>query len=220
MERIRVLLVDDHTLVRNGLKVLLEGQCPVEVVGEAAGSNEAVAVTERVPVDLAIVDLNLPEPDGFWCVSELHRRHPGLPILVLSMREDVGAVVRAMQAGACGYLVKSATSDEMRAAVEAVRDGGCYLHPRISGAVLGRLREGCHKLGGDTWSRLGERESALIGFVALGWSNQAIATRLHVSLGTVKNDLRNLFRRLGVPDRTRLAVEAIQRGWAPPEELE
>ncbi|MBN9417355.1 hypothetical protein ABS71_11740 [bacterium SCN 62-11] len=209
----RILMVDDHELVRQGLKLLLEGEPGWTVIGECSSAAECLPAVEQLQPDITLVDLSLPDQPGLELVAALKLEFPQLPVLVLSSSEDMASVSGALRAGAGGYLVKSARRDEMIAAVRTVAQGGAYLHPRIASGVLNQFKSS-NVL--ETPSlELSERERTIIHYVSQGLSNPEMAHKLHVSLGTIKNDLSQLFRKLDVQDRVQLIRESTRRGWLP-----
>lgn len=202
-----ILLVDDQEVIRVGLKLLLES-LGFRVTGECGLASECLKMVTEAEFELVIVELGLPDMDGLTLIRRLQRARAELPVLVLSGQQAVASVVAAIQAGASGYAVKAAAAEELRFAVQTVADGGCYLHPRVAAPALAELRNG-----GRGWYGLAAREAVVVGYVLEGLSNAEIAGRLHVSVGTVKRDLGELYRKLEVSDRGRLAAEASRRGW-------
>lgn len=208
-------MVDDHDLVRQGLRLLLEGEDGWSVVGECSRAGECLPALARLAPDLLLLDLNLPDGAGQQLARESRAQHPQIPVLVLTTFDDIPSVLGAMRAGANGYLVKSARRDELISAVRTVAEGGCYLHPRIAHAVLGELHHGAVATT-PVPLQLSPRESHLLRCLASGMVNPEIARELHVSVGTVKQVLSQLFQKLGVRDRTQLAAEAARRGLDEP----
>ncbi|MGE0487921.1 MAG: LuxR C-terminal-related transcriptional regulator [Vulcanimicrobiota bacterium] len=200
----RITLVDGLVLARQGLRLLLESEPGLEVVYECSPSE--VCSEEFARSGSALVLLDLLDGSELGCLDSFF----GVPLLAVASHNDVELAVRAFRAGASGFVVKSAQPDELLLAMQIVAQGGCYIHPRVAQAVLAQLRGGACRASG--WDGLGGREFALVSLVAEGLANIQIAQRLNVSLGTVKNDLRGLFVKLGVRDRTQLAIEATRRG--------
>lgn len=205
----RVLLVDDHPILREGLKRLLESQGTVQVVGSVETALAAVATASLTRPDVAIIDLSLPDHDGRWLLRQLKKEFPEMPVLVLTMHLDPDSVVSALTEGASGYLTKTASHHELLQAIETVHSGGSYLQPRIAPHVVGALR--CRPSPKNS-DNLTDRELDILELVADGLSNQAVAERLFVSVSTVKAHLRSCFRKLDVTTRTEVVVEAIRRG--------
>jgi DNA-binding NarL/FixJ family response regulator len=207
----RVVMVEDHEVVRSGLRLLLES-LGMSVEFECDGIEPCLRVLSQSTPDLVLVDLKLADGCGLELTRQLSALYPGLPVLILSTYDDIPTVVQAIQAGASGYLVKSATSSELHMALKTVSQGGCYIHPKVSAPVLARLRQGV-----DFASSLTPRQSALLACVTQGLTNPDIAARLHISLSTVKSELSSLYQQFGVSDRTQLAVAVTrQQGGSNP----
>lgn len=207
----RILLVEDHSLVRQGLRKLLESEPWVGGLAEAATAEEALERLRGARFDLVVLDLSLPDHDGLWLLDRIPEIHPNLPVLVLSMHVEDSAVLEAFRRGAHGYLVKSASADELLSAAQAVLRGGSYLHGPVAGPVLRQL-QGAPSAPPTGRPILSQREEAVLRCVADGLSNRQVAGALNVSVGTVKADLQALFVRFGVADRTRLVVRALESG--------
>lgn len=203
----RIILVDDHNLFRAGIKALLASQDDLSVVAEAATAREGLEAVQSHRCDLVVLDFNLPDQDGPWVVARIRQHAPRLPILLLSQYTDPDRVRQVMEAGCHGYVVKTAEEHELLSAIAVVAAGGIYVHPAVAPALLGP-RPSEHDFS--------PREVAIMRFLINGLSNQEIAERLHVSLGTVKRDLSALYARLSVGDRTQLLAEAIARGLVEP----
>ena len=200
-------MVEDHEVVRSGLRLLLES-LGMSVEVECDGSQQCLRALTKTTADLVLVDVKLADGCGLELTRQLNVLYPDLPVLVLSTYDDIPTVVQAMRAGASGYLVKSASASELHMALKTVSEGGCYLHPKVSAPVLARLRQAV-----DDPFGLTPRESALVDCVIEGLSNPDIASRLHVSMSTVKSELSSLYQKFGVSDRTQLAVAVTrQRG--------
>jgi DNA-binding NarL/FixJ family response regulator len=205
---LRVFLVDDQPLVREGLKLLLETSGRVRVAGEAGTAEEALQALRSCPCDLALLDLALPGVRGLECLQELSRRHPGLPVLTLSRHVDGPAVTRALELGASGYLPKSARPADLWRALEAVQAGEVYLHPSVAALILRPRPRAC----------LSEREGEVLRQAARGLTSAQIGRSLYLSESTVKTHLRRLYRKLQVANRSELIFRAVSEGLlaAPP----
>lgn len=209
---INVLLVDDHYILREGVKALIESESEIKVVACAATAQEGLAKALSFTIDVALIDYSLPDYDGVWLLQRLRTQKPDLPVLVLSMHTDRDIVVRALSEGAAGYLPKSVETSELLTAIRAVCQGGSYLHPTIAPHLLGALRKGTKDFPSV---ELSERELHILQRAAEGWSNQRIADELFLSISTIKSDLRDLFRKLNASTRTEVVAEAIRRGNIP-----
>lgn len=203
---IRIIIVDDHTLIREGLVSLLQKDERIKVVAEASTAEEAVRLVDTVDCDVAVVDLSLPGQDGVWCTRMLKKSRPGVGVLILSMHRDEARLRAALAAGASGYIIKTARREEIASAVHTVHQGSSYLHHSVAPMVLAAPVER------DAGESLTERETRVVGFVAAGLSNKEIGDRLCVSVAMVKKHLQALYRKFEVDDRTQLALAAVQRG--------
>jgi DNA-binding NarL/FixJ family response regulator len=201
---IRLLIADDHPVVRDGLRGMLTGQPDLEVVGEAATGAEALALVPRVRPDVALVDLRMPELDGVATIRALRERHPEVRVLVLTTFDTERDVVSAIEAGATGYLLKDAPRAELSRAVRAAARGETVLAPAVATRLVGQLRE-------PAAPALTARELQVLELVARGATNRAVAARLHVSEATVKTHLVHAFGKLGVSDRTAAVAVALER---------
>jgi DNA-binding NarL/FixJ family response regulator len=203
----RIVLIDDHTLFRAGIKALLTSQEDFEVVAEASTASEGYKAVVSHACDVAVIDYVLPDQDGPELVAQIKLHTPKLPILLLSAHTEVDKVRLVMDRGCHGYIVKSATENELLVALRIVAAGGIYVHPAVAPALLS---------GATEEKALTSRQIAIIRYLTAGKSNQEIADDLHLSLGTIKRNLSQLFEQLEVSDRTQLLSEAIARGLVKP----
>jgi DNA-binding NarL/FixJ family response regulator len=200
---IRVLIVDDHTMVRMGLEHLLESYDDIDVVGAARSGNEAIALTEAVSPQVVLMDMAMPEMDGIETTRRLVAAHPDVIVIALSTHNDPQQVVGALDAGAHGYLVKDVEPDVLVAGIRSVLDGGAPLSPSVAGHLL----RGGWQLDAPA-SQLTRRELEVLRLIVDGYHNKQIATALGISEKTVKTHCSRLFQRIGVSDRTQAAVWA------------
>jgi len=207
---IRLLIADDHPMVRDGLRALFDELPDIEVVGEAANGREAVegAVVHRP--DVLIMDLAMPDVDGFAATSEITRVAPEVAVLVLTMSEDDETVARAMRAGAQGYLLKGATKEEILRAVTSVAGGEAIFGSSVARRVLALLA--APQPEADAFPQLTPREHDVLDLLACGLSNPAIAARLELSLKTINNLTSSVFAKLHVVGRTEAALLARDHG--------
>ncbi len=215
----RVAIVDDHQLVREGLRDLLEDAPDIEVVGEAANGQEALLVRSRLSPDLVLMDVRMPEMDGLAATREIKQRHPEISVMMLTMHENPDYLLEALKAGASGYVLKDGLRQEVVSAVRRVREGESSLDPELAARLLRRLAT---EEGGRGEARLPEgglpadtltpRELEVLGLVQLGRSNREVAEELFISRGTVKRHIENIMAKLGVSDRTQAVVKALQLG--------
>ena len=207
---VRVLIADDHPVVRQGLRTFLGVQDDITVVGEAGDGTEVLKAVEELDPDVVLLDLNMPGMDGQTALAELHARGVRARVLVLTSMTERGHVLPAVRAGAAGYLYKDVDPKALVQAIRAVHDGHVLLHPEAAQAVLrSEQRDGVREL--DT---LTEREREVLIEIAHGRSNREIARALVVSEKTVKTHVSNLFTKLGVQDRTQAALYAVRHGLA------
>jgi NarL family two-component system response regulator LiaR len=205
-EKIRVLIADDHAVVRQGLRAFLQLQPDIEVVGEAGGGGEALTLAERLEPDVVLMDLVMPEGDGIAAIRALGTVPRPPRVLVLTSFTDDGQVFSAMQAGAAGYLLKDVEPDDLAAAIREVHRGRPALHPDIAARLMRRVSDPA----GDQLTQFTIREREVLGLIAEGFANKDIARRLFISEKTVKTHVSNILAKLGVADRTQAAVLAIR----------
>ncbi len=205
---VRVVLVDDHAIVRGGLVQLLDAAEGLEVVGEAADGAEAVDVVRATRPDVVLMDLQMPGVDGVTATRRILADHPDTQVLVLTSFSDAERIVAALDAGAVGYLLKDADPDDVIAGVRAVSRGESPLHPRAARSLLTSRRGAAP----TSSSELTPRETEVLGLVRAGLANKQIARRLDISERTVKAHLTSAFARIGVADRTQAALWAERNG--------
>jgi NarL family two-component system response regulator LiaR len=207
-DRIRVLLVDDHQVVRQGLRAFLQLQPDVEVVGEAAGGSAAVAAAAAGRPDVVLMDLVMPEGDGIAAIRALAEAAPGARVVVLSSFVDDERIFAAMQAGAAGYLLKDVDPDALAEAIREVHRGRPVLHPDVAARLMRRVADPAS----PATEPLTPREREVLRLVVEGFANKQIARRLVITEKTVKTHVSSILQKLGVADRTAAAVLAIRQG--------
>ncbi len=205
MNRIRLIIADDHPIVRAGLQGLLASQPDFEVIGEAANGREAVELVRTHRPDVALVDLRMPLLDGVGTTREIKAVSPATHVLVLSTFETDADVLRAIEAGAIGYLLKETPREELFRAVRATARGQSVLSPSVASRLVGRTR-------GPGERALSARELEVLLHVARGTGNKIIARELRISEATVKTHLLHIFAKLSVDDRTAAVTVALERG--------
>jgi DNA-binding NarL/FixJ family response regulator len=198
---IRVLIADDHPIVREGLRLVLERRGDLEIVGEAADGRGAIQLATRLRPDVAIVDLDMPQLDGVRVIAELARHVPSCRCLVLTLHEDDDHLSDALAAGAAGFLVKGAGSADIERAVRAAAAGQMVLAPEIGPRVARAMAVNRPARGGETFPHLTERELDLLELLAEGADNLTISRTLHLAPKTVRNQVSALLDRIGAPDR-------------------
>lgn len=213
---IRVVLADDHQLFRQGLRRLLEPEQDIEVVGEANDGLEAQRMVAQLKPDVVLMDLSMALVDGISATREITRQWPDTHVVVLSMHAEEGHLFQALQAGAVGYVLKSAAADQVLAAVRAAAQGGGVIAPGLTPKILTEFRRMASKLGVEEGiGQLSEVEMKLLQALAAGMSNKEIAAKMCIAESTVKNRLSVVFQKIQVADRTQAAVYAITHGLAP-----
>ncbi len=211
MERIRVLLVDDHEVVRNGMRAYLDSHPDFEVVGEAASGGEAVGLVKKLVPDVVLMDLVMPRMDGVEATRRVRDISPRTQVVVLTSYHDDEYVFPALQAGALSYVLKDSRMEEVAEALRLAARGEAHLHPRVASRVISELtgRRG-EEL--NPFVELTDREMEVLKLIAEGLSNSEIAARLVISENTVKGYVSNILSKLHLNDRTQAAVYAWQKG--------
>lgn len=204
---IRVLLVDDQSLIRQGLKALLELEADLQIVGEADNGQAAIALVESLQPDVVLMDIRMPLVDGVAATREIEKRFTNTKVLVLTTFDDDEYVAQAMQFGAKGYLLKDTPSEELAAAIRAVHKGYTHLGPGLFEKAIAKVTPPPPSPPAS-WDDLTPREQEVLRLIAAGASNREIATRLYISEGTVKNHVTRILNQLGLRDRTQAAIFA------------
>jgi DNA-binding NarL/FixJ family response regulator len=216
---IRVVLAEDHTLVRQGTRRLLEDSGRVVVVAEAADGEQAVAAVDQHDPDMVIVDIGLPGLNGIEATRRIKAAHPQVGVIGLTVHDEDQYVFALLEAGAAGYLLKDVEGHELLRAVESVHVGESVLHPSITHKVLSRLSRGGFEPAAPT-DPLSDREHEVLELAARGLPNKEIAARLEVSIRTVETHLSRVFAKLKVGSRTEAVLHGLRRGWFGLETLE
>jgi NarL family two-component system response regulator LiaR len=214
-ETIRILIADDHAIVREGLRWLIDTEPGIELVGEAADGVEAVLKARSLQPDVILLDLVMPRKDGIEAIAEIKRENPEARILVLTSFAEDDKVFPAIQAGALGYLLKDSSPQELLKAIREVYQGESSLHPTIARKLIGELNRPSDLPA--TEEPLTEREVEVLSLVARGLSNQEIAERLVVSERTVRSHVSNILGKLHLANRTQAALYAVREGLASPD---
>jgi DNA-binding NarL/FixJ family response regulator len=213
---IRIVLVDDHALVRQGFRRILEDDPDITVVGEAGNGLEGIAVVRRVDPDVVVMDMAMPEMNGLHASIELLKQRPTSKILILSMYSDEQYVRNALDAGVKGYILKNAIETDLTRAVRAVAAGEQYLSPELSSVLIRAIQVGSFE-GNDPYDRLTQREKQILQLIAHGKSNKEIAVMLDLSVNTVAVHRANLMSTLGVHKTAELVLFAVKKGLVLPE---
>ena len=224
MDKIKILIADDHAVVRQGTRSLLEQEPDLEVVAEAGDGEEAVRLAKELKPDVAIIDIAMPKLDGIGATKQITACCPETNVLILSAYDDDQFIFRLLEAGAAGYLLKSVQSRELVAAIRAVREGDSVLHPSIARKVLSRFLPTSSKpVARAASGELTDREMDILRFMTRGMSNKEIAERLNLSVRTVQGHMAQIFSKMGVSSRTEAVVRGLKGGLVtlddvPPDE--
>lgn len=213
MSELRILLVDDHEVVRTGLRSLVDACPDMTVVGETGNGAEAIARSRALRPDVVVMDRSMPEIDGVAATEEIRRENADVKVVVLTAREDATHLPRLLQAGATGYVLKHGAADELIRAIRSVAAGSSYVYPTVAGALL---KKATRSFGGDTHP-LSEREEEVLRRVAWGEGNKEIAENLGISTKTVETYKARIAEKLGLQSRTDMVRFALKRGWLSEE---
>lgn len=203
--RVGVLIVDDHPVVRTGIRGMLDGQPDFEVVGEAVNGEEAADLAGRLNPDVVLMDLRMPGTDGVSATARIRKEHPGTRVLVLTTSDSGADILRAVEAGATGYVLKDAPREELYGAIRAAAEGKPLLSPDVAAHLVERVRW-------PSEESLSGRELEVLELVARGNGNKEIARTLWISEATVKSHLQHVYEKLGAADRASAVAAAMQRG--------
>lgn len=206
----RLVIVDDHELARAGLKYVFERQAGLEIVGEAATGEQAMAVCARLQPDLMLMDVRMPELDGLAATRAVRAAHPGTSVLIVTMHESPEYLAEALKAGAAGFVLKDASNREIVAAVRAVLRGESFVNPALMTRLLRRVAADADER--PRGESLTVREREVLELLTQGYTNKAIARQLTIGPGTVKSHVERIIAKLGVGDRTQAAVQAVRQG--------
>jgi two-component system response regulator NreC len=210
---VRILLADDHGIVRRGMRSLLDTEPGVEVVGEASNGREALKLIETLKPDMAILDVAMPMLNGIEVTAQAMKAFPELKVIILSMYADESYVVRALTAGARAYLLKEATEEDLLPAVRAVRNGRSFFSPAISSILLADYVRHLKQRGlEDSYDILSDREKEVLQLLAEGKSNKEAASVLNLSLSTVETHRLKLMQKLGLHNTAEIVLYAVRKG--------
>jgi DNA-binding NarL/FixJ family response regulator len=216
MEKAKVMLVDDHVLVREGTRELLEREDDLEIVAEAGDGEQAVRLASDCSPDIVIMDIALPKLNGIEATKQIKAGNPATAVLVLTAYDDDQYVFTLLEAGAAGYLLKDVTTADLIAAIRAVRAGESVLHPAIARKVISHFTQRSDEEQpeeGAPVDQLTDREMEVLRLAARGMTNRGIADELSISVRTAQVHLSNVFSKLGVGSRTEAVLFALRKGW-------
>jgi len=219
MEKIRVILAEDHVVVRESIKQLLSKESDLEVVGEAGDGEQAVQMVNRLSPDVIVLDVAMPKVNGIEATKLIKQSKPSTAILILTAYDYDQYIFALLEAGAAGYLLKDVSGQELISAIRSVHRGDSVLHPTVARKVMQRFRTSAR--GGEARGAglLTEREMEVLKLAAMGKSNKEIAEELVLSVRTVEAHLGNIFNKLGVGSRTEAIIHALKRGWVELEQV-
>ena len=211
--KVRIVLAEDHTILREGLRALLTADPNFEITGEAADGRAAVRLVEKQIPDLILMDLSMPRMTGMDAIREIKKRYPQTKIIALTVHKTEEYLRTTLQAGADGYVLKDATHDELMMAIQSVLKGKTYLSPGVSGRVIEGYLEGKEsQMPPSTLGLLSQREREVLKLIAEGYKNKEIATDLCISLKTVEKHRANLMKKLDLHNAAALTAYAIEQG--------
>ena len=211
--KLRIVLADDHTILREGLRALLSADPNFDIVGEAEDGREAVRCVEKLEPNLLLMDLSMPRMSGMDAISEIKRRYSETKIIALTVHKTEEYLLTTLQAGVDGYVLKDATHDELVLAIHNVMAGKRYLSPGISGKVIEGYLEGKEDSQSvSSWQKLSQREREVLKLIAEGYKNKEIAEDLCISLKTVEKHRANLMKKLDLHNAAGLTVYAVEKG--------
>lgn len=210
--------MDDHALVRQGFRRILEDDAEIQVVGEAGNGMDAIALVKKTDPDVVVMDMAMPEMSGLHTTMELVKQRPGIRVLILSMYSDEQYVRNALDAGAKGYILKNAIENDLTRAIKSVAAGEQYLSPELSGVLIRAIQNGSFDKSTDPYERLTQREKQVLQLIASGRSNKEIAVLLDLSVNTVAVHRANLMSALGVHKTAELVLFAVRKGLVLPSE--
>ena len=219
MPKAKILLVEDHIVVRQGIKALLSDEPDLEIVGEADDGRAALLAVLKLQPDLVLMDISMPGLNGIEATRQIRQRHPEVKVVVLSMHANEEYVFQVLRAGASGYVLKQSDSSEVLTAIRAALSGGSFLSPPISRAVIDDYVRRAEARGQESdLDLLTSREREVLQLLAEGLSNREIAEQLNISVKTVETHRSNMMNKLDVDSKTELVKYALRKGWATLEE--
>ena len=214
MGRIKVLLAEDHVVVRQGIREIIQREEDIEIVGEAGDGEEAVQAAEQLEPDVILMDIAMPKLNGIEATRRIKESHPSISVLVLTAYDNEEFIFALLEAGAAGYLLKNVQGRQLLNAIRAVYDGESVLHPTIAKKVLNRLSLRREKRSEqEKGELLTERELEVLRLGAEGLANKQIAAELFLGERTVQTHWRNIFNKLGISSRTEAIIHGLRRGW-------
>ena len=212
-DKLRILIAEDHQTVREGIKLLVNSQPDMEVIGEASNGEAALAEAARLQPDLVLMDISMPEMNGLLATKRLRSKMPDVKILTLTRHTDDGYLKQVIGAGANGYVLKQSAPNELVTAIRSVAAGNSYVDPSLTRKVMGGYASRSESLRGENNADLSDRESEVLRLIALGYSNKEIGERLELSVKTIEAHKANAMRKLGISSRIDIVRYAIFQNW-------
>lgn len=213
MKKLRIILADDHAMIREGLRLLLQTQPDLEVVGEASNGQEVMSLAEQLQPDLILLDVSMPQMNGLKTTEVLKKSNPNLKILPLTRHTDVAYIQQMLKAGASGYMLKQSDSSELLHAIRAVVDGRTYLDPLVAEKLLSNVYGRTPRKDQFPQQKLSTRETEVIRLIAQGYSNKEVVASLDISVKTVETYKANVMKKLDLKSRIDIVRYAILCGW-------
>ena len=213
MKKLSILLADDHKVVRDGLRLLIDGQRDMRVVGEAGNGKEALQQARALKPDVVVMDLSMPEVNGLQATERLKAERPGIKVVALTVHEDASYLVQLCRAGAVGYVLKRSAGDDLIQAIRTVAAGGLHFDPALASKALTEQHGEAPGKAGPHASDLSEREKEVLILLAWGYSNKEIAGDLDLSVKTVETYRVRISEKLGLRSRTQVVQYALRQGW-------
>jgi DNA-binding NarL/FixJ family response regulator len=218
MKKLRIFLADDHAVIREGLKLLVNAQPDMEVIGEAGNGKDAVQKARELKPDVVVMDVSMPELNGVQATERLKQARPDVKVVALTVHEDENYLRQLLKAGASGYVLKRAAADELTRAIRTVAEGGVYLDPTLAGKVVdGYVRKPSSESDSSA-SYHSDREAEVLRLIAWGYSNKEIAAQLHLSVKTIETYKTRLMEKLNLHSRADIVRYALRQGWLQEDE--
>jgi two-component system response regulator NreC len=211
--KLRILLADDHETVREGLKMIINSQPDMEVVGEAGDGQAAISRARELLPDIVVMDVSMPRLNGLKATEKLREICPQVKVVTLSRHADDGYIQQLLKAGARGYVLKQSAASELLRAIRVVTSGNTFLDPKLVPRVIDTYKGRSNTLRGEPNNTLSDRESEVLRFISLGYSNKEIAAKLSLSIKTIEAHKANAMRKLNISSRIDLLRHAMLKGW-------